>query len=156
MRAASGVRRASGRSGFTLIEMTLVLAIISLTAALALPRVSFTGGATSLRVKAFEIAAILRADRDAAVRSGRPVTSVVDLAGGRVLSSAANGAVVIPASLFLRVSGAVLDGIRFMPDGSASGGEIFLMRADRSGLLSVRVNPLTAAIEIDRGARHDE
>lgn len=146
----------SDHAGFTLIEMTLVLAIVSLTAALALPRVSLSGGATGLRIKAFEIAAILRADRDEAVRSGRPVTSVVDLAGGRVVSSVANGAVAIPANLFLRVSEAVPDGIRFMPDGSASGGEIFLMRADRSGIVSVRVDPLTAAIVIDRGARHDE
>lgn len=143
-------------AGFTLIEMTLVLAIISLIAALSLPRVSFSGSATSLRVKGFEIIAILRADRDQAVRSGRPVTSIVDLAGGRVLSSGENGVVAIPANLLLRVSGAALDGIRFLPDGRASGGEIFLMRADRAGILSVRVDPQTAAIVIDRGARFDE
>lgn len=143
-------------AGFTLIEMTLVLALISLIAALALPRVSFSGSETSLRIKGFEIAAILRADRDEAVRSGLPVTSVVDLVSGRVLSSTANGVVAIPANLLLRISGAGLDGIRFMPDGRASGGEIFLMRADGSGILSVRVDPHTAAIVIDRSARHDE
>ncbi|TXM67138.1 GspH/FimT family pseudopilin [Methylobacterium sp. WL120] len=155
MTPADASHRAN-HAGFTLIEMTLVLAIISLIAALALPRVSFLGSATSLRVKGFEIAAILRADRDEAVRSGRPVTSVVDLAGGRVLSSAENGVVAIPTNLFLRISGAGLDGIRFLPDGRASGGEIFLMRTDRSGILSVRVDPQTAAIVIDRGARLDE
>ncbi|WP_375462401.1 GspH/FimT family pseudopilin [uncultured Methylobacterium sp.] len=144
-----------GRAGFTLIEVTLMLAIVSLTAVLALPRSSVSGGSASLRIKAFEIVAVLRADRDEAVRSGRPVTSLVDLVAGQV-RSATNGAVSIPASLFLRVSGPALDGIRFMPDGSASGGEIFLMRADRSGILSVRVNPLTAAIGIDRGAHLDE
>ena len=148
--------RHAKRAGFTLIEMTLVLAILSLIAAIALPRVSAFGSATSLRVKGFEIAAILRADRDEAVRSGHPVTSLVDLSGGRVMSSVADRAVAIPANLFLRVSEAALDGIRFMPDGQASGGEILLMRADRSGILSVRVDPLTAAITIDRGARHDE
>jgi general secretion pathway protein H len=138
--------------GFTLIEMTLVLAIISLIAALSLPRVSLSGSTASLRIKGFEIAAILRADRDEAVRSGRPVSSLIDAVGGRMRSGAANGEVVVPANLVLQVSGAAQDAIRFLPDGSASGGEIFLMRTNRSGLLAVRVNPLTAAVEIDRGA----
>lgn len=152
----SDAPRPAGQAGFTLIEMTLVLAIISLIAALALPRTSLSGNATSLRVKGFEIAAILRADRDDAVRSGRPVTSFVDLASGRVLSGADNGAVAIPADVRLRVSGSGLDGIRFLSDGRTSGGEIFLMRADRSGILSVRVDPHTAAIVIDRGAHGDD
>ena len=135
-----------------MIEMTLVLALISLIAVLALPRASLSGSATSLRIKGFEIAAILRADRDEAVRSGRPVSSLIDAVGGRMRSGAANGEVVVPANLVLQVSGAAQDAIRFLPDGSASGGEIFLMRTNRSGLLAVRVNPLTAAVEIDRGA----
>ena len=155
MKPAYGSRHAN-HAGFTLIEMTLVLALISLIAALALPRTSLSGSATSLRIKGFEIAAILRADRDEAVRSGRPVTSFVDLGSGRVLSGAGNGSVAIPANVSLRVSGAGLDGIRFLPDGQTSGGEVFLMRGDRSGILSVRVDPRTAAIVIDRGAHGDD
>ncbi|GJD96629.1 GspH/FimT family pseudopilin [Methylobacterium iners] len=155
IRARAACRRPDD-AGFTLVEMTLVLAIISLIAVLALPRVSFSGGATSLRIKGFEVVAMLRADRDEALRSGRPVTTLVDLVNGRLRSSANNGEVVIPTTLFLRVSGAALDGVRFLPDGSASGGEIFLMRADRAGILAVRVNPLTGAVDLERGATRDE
>lgn len=156
MDPSNGFRTSANQAGFTLIEVTLTLAILSLTIALALPRTALTGGTTSLRIKAFEIVAVLRADRDEAIRIGQPVTSHVDVRGGRVVSSVANGSVSLPPGVIMRVSVQALDGIRFQPDGSTTGGEIYLMRTDRSGLLSVRVNPLTAAVEIDGNARYDE
>lgn len=151
MRTVGALRPHSDQAGFTLVEVTLMLAIISMTAVLALPRSSGTGNHASLRIKAFEIVAILRADRDEALRSGRPVTTFVDLPARRVWSSVAESVVDIPAGVSMRVSAPALAGIRFMPDGTASGGEVFLMQEHRSGILAVRVNALTAAIEVDRG-----
>lgn len=144
------IDRCSDQNGFTLIEATLMLALVSLMFVLALPRSSTTSGTASMRIKAFEIVAVLRADRDESIRTGRPVMSFVDPAVGQVRSGVENGVVSLPVNLAMRASGQAVPGIRFMPDGTTSGGEIFLARSDGSGLIAVRVNLLTAAITIDR------
>lgn len=141
--------RLSGGDGFTLIEVTLALALLSLIAALALPRGSAADGAAALRIKAFEVAALMRADRNAALRSGRTVTTVVDLEARLVRSGAGGRTVALPDQVRVRVSAEALDGFRFHADGTASGGELFLVTS-RAGL-AVRVNDLTAAVEIEGG-----
>ena len=67
MRAAS--RSIERRAGVTLLETVLALALIGLVATLALPRSPRDSG-TSLRIKAYEVMALLRADRDAARAGG--------------------------------------------------------------------------------------
>lgn len=142
----AGDRRLNGSGGFTLIEMTLALALISLIAALALPRGSAADSATALRIKAFEVVALMRADRNAALRSGRTVATTVDLSARLVRSGAGERTVMLPDRYRVRVSAEALDGFRFHPDGSSSGGEMFLVSA-RAGV-AVRVNDLTASVDI--------
>ena len=73
------------RDGFTLIEMAVALLVVALVAALALPRV--LPGRDS-HVIAYDIAALLRADREYAARQQRLVMTRIDVAGRQVVSGA--------------------------------------------------------------------
>lgn len=141
------IARRDREGGFTLIELVLALAILSLLAALALPSVRPGGGALAMRIKATEIAALLKADRNAAMTSGRTVVTQIDLGERRVAAGASDSAVALPAQMPLRVAPAGLDGFRFSRDGRSSGGRIEL--GARSGGVTVSVNPLTAAVAVE-------
>ncbi|WP_336489831.1 GspH/FimT family pseudopilin [Methylobacterium nigriterrae] len=140
----------AGCEGFVLLELIIALALIGLLIGVALPHAVFRGGTADLRAAAAEIAALLRADRNAALRYGQPVTAIVDFMGHRVRSGGAGGEVAIPAEIALRVSSEGRAGIRFYPDGTASGGEIFLARVatGANDLLAVRIDRVTAAVTI--------
>lgn len=148
MRAAS--RSIERRAGFTLLETVLALALIGLVATLALPRSPRDSG-TSLRIKAYEVMALLRADRDAARAGGVPVVARVDLAERILRSGASERAVALPPRMSVRISEGLTGGVRFFPDGTATGGEIFLARPGSGGLLAVRIDGLTAAVDLDEG-----
>lgn len=128
--------------------MTLALAMVGLITALALPRVLPNAGPTALRIKAFEIAALLRIDRNAALRTGRMVATAVDAGARRVRSGASGTTIVVPGSFAMQLATGVPNGFRFFPDGTSSGGELILARPDAG--LAVRVNDLTAAVSIRR------
>src|SRR5271163_3373536 len=80
-------------AGFTLLEMVCVLAIVGLLAALALPH--FPTGTTRERLEgyALETAALLKGDRNAAVRTGSSVATTLS-AVTRTARSGATGATV--------------------------------------------------------------
>lgn len=155
MRAASVPRsirsQIRSQAGFTLLETVLALALIGLVATLALPRGSPRDSGTSLRIKAYEVMALLRADRDAARSGGVPVTARVDLIERHLRSGASERAVALPPRIAVRVSEGLAGGVRFFPDGTATGGEIFLARPGSGGLLAVRIDGLTAAVDLDEG-----
>ena len=134
------------RAGFTLFETTLALALIGFIAALSLPRVLPNASVTALRIKAFEVAALLRADRNAALRTGRTVATAVDLAGRRVLSGASAASVAVPVHLGLRLVAGAPNGFRFFSDGTSTGGELVLTGPGTA--LAVRVDGWTAAVAI--------
>jgi general secretion pathway protein G len=124
-RPLSDTRVAATRSlGFTLVELLLALAVFGLIAALALPRVLPNSGATEVRIKAFQIAALLRSDRNAALRTGRTVATVIDLPARRVRSGASRTAVDLPDRMAFRWTGEMPPGFRFAPNGTSSGGEL--------------------------------
>ena len=129
-----------------MLEMLLALGIIGLIASLALPRIMPDAGSAALRFKAFEIAAMLRSDRNAALRTGNIIATSVDLAARRVRSGAAGGTVELPDNLSIRLSGPVSNGFRFAADGTSSGGELTMAR--RNTAVSVRVNRVTAAVTV--------
>ncbi|WP_157091407.1 general secretion pathway protein GspH [Methylobacterium nodulans] len=137
--------------GFVLLELVLALTILSLIAALALPWARPFDGPARLGIKAHEIAVLLRRDRDAARRAQRSVSTEVDLLSRTVRSGAANGEVAVPSAFALRVVAPV---IRFSPDGSASGGAIFLAGQQKGGIVAVAVDDLTGAVTVTRGERH--
>lgn len=139
-------RRDAG-GGFALIELMLALALIALVAALALPRGRPFDGGAALRAKAYETAALLRMDRDAARRLDREVATVVDFGRRRVASGAAPQAVDIPDKIRMRLSADRFSGFRFFPDGRSSGGDLTL-DAGGGRRLRLTVNGLTSAVEI--------
>lgn len=130
-----------------------MLAIIALLAAIVIP--SLPRGTTRVRLESYalETAALLKADRLAAMRGRSQVTTGVD-AAGRAVRSGATGRVVrlpndvdfkaaLPARCNQRLAG---DSIRFFASGMSCGGVIALTRAGAG--YQVRVNWLTGAVEV--------
>jgi general secretion pathway protein H len=149
---------ASRQGGFTLIEMVCVLAVVALLAAILLPRVSRQTSQPRLQAYAIEAAAILKADRTAAMMAGRQVATAID-ATSRLIRSGATGRalrvaddVVVTALLPERCNDRpALSTVSFFANGMSCGGTVTLARGDYS--YEIRVNWLTGGIEIvPRGA----
>ena len=145
--------RAGGERGFALIEILCVLAIIGLLAAIILP--GFPRSTTRARLEslAVETAAILKADRSAALRRHTQVATIVD-APERAIRSGATGRILrLPSDVTVdtalatrcadRATGRSID---FFPSGMSCGGTIALARPGMG--YEIRVNWLTGGVEI--------
>ena len=144
---SSRTGRAAGRAdGFTLVEVVMALAIIALIAGLTLPRVMPGTSSTSLRIEAFRLAALLRQDRNAALSSGRSVSTAIDPAGAMVMSGDSRQILKLSPGVLVGMTADTANPLVFYPDGHASGGEIKLSRRGTS--FTVRVEPVTATIDI--------
>jgi general secretion pathway protein H len=128
-RYAAPVSRASA-AGFTLIEVIVTLAVLSLTLALIVGHKPPWSSALGLRGTAAELASGLRLARSEAILHNRPVTFELDLAGHRYRVGTRT-ARQLPERLriaLLTIDGEQRNGntgdIRFNPDGSSTGGRI--------------------------------
>jgi len=140
-------------AGFTLLEVVSVLAILAMVAGLALAAIPRATSRPRLESYAVAIAALLKADRNAALRDGSAIATHVD-AATRTISSGATGRqvrvpddVAVNALLTVRCDrqGAAST-IRFFASGVSCGGVIGLRRADFG--YDIRVNWLTGGVEI--------
>jgi general secretion pathway protein H len=140
-------------NGFTLIEVVCVLAIVALIATVALPALSTGTSESRLSGYAVEVATLLKADRNAAIRRRAPVSTSLSAAARTVKSGAGEGAVHLPHDVALaavlaercgdRVAGSTID---FFPSGMSCGGAIDI---GRQGVgFEIRVNWLTGGVEI--------
>ena len=140
-------------SGFTLLEMVCVLALIAMMAAVLLPFIPHHTSRFRLQAYALQIATLLKADRNAAIRRGADVSTLVD-AGDRSIRSGATADVLripddvrfdalLPQTCNRR---AALSTISFFASGMSCGGAIALTRLDAG--YEIRVNWLTGRIEI--------
>ncbi len=144
---------ASCEAGFTLIEVVCALAIIAILAAIVVPALPRGTSRVRLESYAVETAAMLRADRNAAIRGRAQVATLVDPMARSIRSGATGRVIRLPddvtfdAALAARCNQRV-DGttIRFFASGMSCGGVIALTRSG-SGY-EVRVNWLTGGIEI--------
>src|SRR5271168_3722614 len=131
-RLGSTVMCCARRGGFTLIEVLVTLAILSLALSLIAGYKPPWSRGLGLQATAAELAAGLRLARSEAILSDRPVLFDIDLVGHRYRIGTGTPRRLPPdLSLeLLTISGEALNGregdIRFNPDGSSTGGRISL------------------------------
>jgi general secretion pathway protein H len=142
-----------GDHGFTLLEMVCVLAIIALLAAVLLPFIPHETSRSRLQAYALQAAALLKADRNAAIRRQSDVVTVVDAEARAIRSGSSRNLIRIPRDVRFDAllpqtcrERASLSTISFFPNGTSCGGVIALTRPGTG--YEVRVNWLTGRIEI--------
>jgi len=140
-------------AGFTLIEAIAVIAIVAILAALVLPMRPQGTTRPQLEAYALRIAALLKADRGAALRTRARVETSLDRATREIVSGAGAGEVRLPEDVaFDAIVAQTCDGgangsaIDFLPSGMSCGGSIALARPGAA--YHVRVNWLTGDVEI--------
>ncbi|ACK49883.1 general secretion pathway protein H [Methylocella silvestris BL2] len=142
-----------GQGGFTLLETVCVLAIIAILAALVMPAFPRGTSPAQLQALAMATATILKADRNAAMRRGAPVSTEIDTAGRVIRSGASQNRVIVPEDVNFsamladtcdqRAGGTT---ISFFASGLSCGGALSLSRLGET--LEVRVAWLTGGVEI--------
>jgi general secretion pathway protein H len=145
--------------GFTLLEMVCVLAIIALLAAVLLPFIPHETSRSRLQAYALQAAALLTADRNAAIRHQTDVATVVDAEARAIRSGASRTVIRVPQDVRFDAllpqtcrERAALSTISFFANGTSCGGVIELTRLGVG--YEVRVNWLTGRTEIvSRDAR---
>ena len=143
----------AGQTGFSLLEMVCAMALIAILAAVLLPIAPRQTSRARLQAYALETATLLKSDRNAAIRAGADVSTLVDAPSRAIRSGATSQTIRIPNdvrfdALLPRTcqQRAVLSAISFFADGMSCGGAITLARLDMA--YEIRVNWLTGRIEI--------
>jgi general secretion pathway protein H len=139
--------------GFTLLEMVCVLALIAMMAAVLLPFIPHNTSRSRLQAYALQIAALLKADRNAAIRRRVDVATLVDAGSRSIRSGATADMIRIPDDVRFEAllpqtcnRRQALSTISFFASGMSCGGAIALTRLDAG--YEIRVNWLTGRIEI--------
>jgi general secretion pathway protein H len=139
--------------GFTLLEMVCVIAIVAMLAAVLLPLLPQHTSRSRLQAYALEMATLLKADRNAAIRRRAEVSTLVDARSRAIRSGVSAQAIRIPDDVRFDAllpqtcrQQAALSTISFFANGTSCGGTIALTRFDTG--YEIRVNWLTGRIEI--------
>jgi general secretion pathway protein H len=144
-------------SGFSLLEMLLVMALVAAASLLA---VSAFGGGTQgmqLRAGAKELAAQLRFARAVAISSGEPQDVIIDPQARRWVGAKGRsgalpdvGAIVFTGARASQFEAAAegKGAVRFFPDGAATGGRV-RMQANGGGW-DVDIGWLTGEVRVSR------
>lgn len=144
---------AGKQAGFTLVEIICVVALIAVLAAIVLPAIPRGTSRPRLEAYALETAALLKADRSAAIRRRTEIATVVD-ASGRLIRAGSGGRTVrfpgdvsVVATLAARCNDRPAGlTIRHFASGFSCGGVIALTR--EGGGFEVRVNWLTGSVDV--------
>jgi general secretion pathway protein H len=142
--------------GFTLIEMVVVIFIIGLGTALAVPMIQGGLDAREVRRAARQIASTMHFCRGEAVALGEPQELVINTAKNSIHTTKwGRWAVLTDRAVIDRVRGGITveDGITqilFFPNGSTSGVEVVVAnRRDRTrNRIGVRLDPLIGTVHV--------
>ena len=99
--SAARAENGSSERGFALIEMLCVLAIIGMLAAIILPAIPRATSRAKLESYAVATAALLKADRSAALRRQIQVATQVDAASRSIRSGVSNRVIRLPSDVAL-------------------------------------------------------
>jgi general secretion pathway protein H len=139
--------------GYALVELLVVLTIMAVVLALAVPM--FGNGITTTELKgtARELASALRITRSRAIASGTDAVLVIDANAHSFRIEGDNRRFTIPERLQIKVTSAAWQQVdaneaafRFLPDGSASGGRVVLSEGQR--LYRVDVDWVTGQVNL--------
>jgi general secretion pathway protein H len=149
-RAEVDARRRS--RGFTLLELVVVLFVLALGAALALPVVGRTTDTLKTRAEVARFAAMLRHAHEQAINDGRAYRVVVSPADRRVQVVAGEDDVretrTLPGAIEIQPVDPAAAAVRFEPQGVSNGGD-FRLTADRV-VFRITVDPLTGRVRTRR------
>jgi len=149
-----------GDPGFTLIEMVVVLLIIALGSALAVPMIEGGVEAREVRRAARQIASTMHFCRGEAVALGEPQALVIDALQNSIHTTAwKRWAVLTDRAVIEDVRGGngYGDGvvqIIFFPNGSTSGADVIVAgrRDRREHRLRVQLDPLLGTVRVGDAA----
>jgi general secretion pathway protein H len=136
-----------------LLDLVIAMALLSLLLLLVLPYLPHRTTSSRLGAYAAEVAAVLKADRSAAARSGREVATQVDLIRKRIASGAGRRAVSLPSDVTMDMVASeactLQDGqfaVIFASDGRSCGAVLSL--AARNLVWRIRINWLTGFVDV--------
>jgi general secretion pathway protein H len=139
--------------GVTLLELLVVLAIMGLVAALAVPVLGPGVSTSDLKAAARQLAAGMRLARSEAMASRRETFVTIDVEGRRFLVGTDTRAHPLPKDVEIQLFTAQKDlvsdkvgAIRFYPDGGSNGGRVTVGAGERK--LEVDVDWLTGRVAI--------
>ena len=138
--------------GFSLIELIVVLAILSLALAAAMPLATAARQGAQIDVAAREMMIGLRAARASAIYGNREATFTLDGMAGLHWSDAAPAPKRLPTGIKAAFSPEMIGQgqIRFFPDGGASGGTIVLSDTRRSAVIQIDALIGRATLDVGR------
>ncbi len=138
------------RAGYTLVEMVVVLLILAVSAAAAVPAFAAWRTASDLDVATARVVEALRLARERAIAGGRGSALVIDAANARIWLRPTDTSWVLALPRSCRLDGAPRLVVHFAADGPARG-EVPLVRCgsdsarvtlDRiTGMPSIAENP---------------
>jgi general secretion pathway protein H len=146
-------RAGARQSGFTLIEMIVVLVVLGLTLGLVLGRGPMHSSTLDARMAAREVAQVLRLARSRAIALNRPIAVSLDIVaravridGSQYQALPRAVGVAAATSTGEPIAGRVV-AVRFAPDGSSSGARIAL--GEGGFVRLVVVDWLTGRVSVD-------
>jgi general secretion pathway protein H len=147
------MRQRRGERGFTLLETVCVLALVAMLAAIVLPAFPRATSRPMLEAYALKTAALLKMDRNAAIRRGTPVATQLSSISRTIRSGETGDIVQLPQDVgFNAVVASQCGGhaagnsVEFLPSGMSCGGTVFLSRPGTT--FEVRINWLTGGVEV--------
>ncbi len=141
--------RLRSESGFTLIEILVVVMILSLSVALSVPSIMRGLGRAGLKTTTKKMAASLKYSKNQALRQ-RSVYYAKAAGKSLIILKAGSTKpdVVIPASTDTEVASKDGTAIAFYPGGGSSGGTLKVMNSKNDNFYTIKVEPSSGRVHI--------